>query len=490
MRIAPLPTDLRVAVARIMVPGCDGSSEKFARHASCGARARVDGRARSFVAGLIASSLAVGGCYSSSAVPPGALGRLHSGGKDGATVVYAEDGEPVRLDPNSEIRFTRVDGSTTRWFAVGDLHVNDDGVFVLRDVPPEDLHSARVEGLLAEDVEALERTKPSYGSIQHVAADVLEIHGGEGSLVEWISALRKSLGRVPGRWTFHLVPDTGPYAGATLDVAARDGVRVTDGLAWSSIEGTEVKNLHHGQTAIAIVAVTAVVIGLVAVVSASKGKVDVGKIFGGLGRGAVEGTRVVGHIHVHGGGGSSSGDVSSSSSGASPEEESSTLGGAAVSPNADGARPLFGGVARRRSIVRFVGALDGQRELSSLARTHVGFAATLRFFDFVEVGGGMRWLADGAHARSDLLPFGRMGIHAGLDTRRRFALPFAFDFGGGGDVALYLKLVWGLRVRVDEQWSIGFYAFNPTFARFRTSSGLVDVPRWSFPSGVEASFAF
>lgn len=447
----------------------------------------MDGRGRSFIAGVIASSLAVGGCYSSSAVPPGALGRLHAGGKDGATLVYAEDGEPVRLDPNSEIRFTRVDGTVTRWFAVSDLHVNDDGVFVVRDVPGSELHSARVEGLLAEDVEAYEHTKPAYGSIQRVAADVLEIHGGEGSLVEWLSALRQSVGRVPGRWTFHLVPDTGPFAGASLDLAARDGVRVTDGLAWSSIEAAEVKNLHHGQTAIAIVAVTAVVIGLVAVVSASKGKVDVGKIFGGLGRGAVESTRVVGHVHVQGGGGSTSGDTVSVTD---SEEESSTLGGAAPSPNADGARPLFGGIARRRSIVRVVGAIDGQRELSSLARTHVGFAATLRFFDFVEVGGGMRWLADGAHARSDLLPFGRMGIHAGIDARRRFAFPFAFDFGGGGDVALYLKLVWGLRVRVDEQWSIGFYAFNPTFARFRNSAGLVDVPRWSFPSGVEASFAF
>lgn len=424
--------------------------------------------------------LASTGCYSSSSVPAGSLGRLHTGGKGVGTVVTAEDGEAVRLDPNSEIRFTRVDATTTRWFSVSELQVNDEGVFVLRDVPPNDLHSASVEGLTPAEVALFDRSRPPYADVRVVGNAKIEIHGGEASLSEWIFGLQKAVGEVPGRWTFHLVPDTGPYAGDALLAAAKHGVHVTDGLRWSAIDSAEIRNLHHGHTAIAIVAVTAVVIGLVAVASASKGNANVGKVFEGLGRGAIEGARVASHVHVSGGGGGGTVDHVVDES----PDETGTLGSGAAPPNADGARPLFGGVARRRSTIGFVAALDGQRELWSLGRTHAGFSASLRIVDFVELGAGMRFIASGA--RSDLLWFGRMGIHAGLDARRRFAFPFAVEMGAGGDVLLYTRLAFGLRVRVDEQWSLGLYAFNPTFARYRTT----DVPRWSFPSGVEASFAF
>lgn len=436
---------------------------------------------RRFISGGLAGVLALTGCYSSSSVPAGSLGRLHVGGKGGGTVVTADDGEPVRLDPNSEIRFTRTDATTTRWFSVSELQVNDEGVFVLRDVPPAELHSATVEGLTPAEIALFDRTRPAYADVRVVGTDKIEIHGGEASLAGWIEVLEKAASDLPGRWTFHLVPDTGPYAGESLLAAAKHGVHVTDGLRWSAVDSAEIRNLHHGHTAIAIVAVTALVIGLVAVASASKGNANVGKIFEGLGRGAVEGVRVVSHVHVSGGGGG--GGTADHVVDGTPEE-SSTLGSGAAPPNADGARPLFGGVARRRSVVGFVGALDGQRELWSLGRTHAGFSASLRLVDFVELGGGARYIASGA--RSDLLYFGRMGIHAGLDAARRFAFPFAVEMGGGGDVALYTRLAFGLRVRVDEHWSLGLYAFNPTFARYRTT----DVPRWSFPSGVEASFAF
>jgi len=360
--------------------------------------------ARSRATAALAVVLSVG-CYSSTTIPAKGLVALHDGGKDGEVLVHDKDGQTVKLDPNSEIRFVRTDGTTTDWFTVRDLHVNDDGIFTLHDGP-------------------------------------------DGKPV------------------------------------------IEDGVPWDAIVSAEVKNLDHGTTAVAVVAGTAVVIGLVAVLAASKG--NLGGFGNGLARGTVHVARVATHVKWNGGGSGGSGAGGSSSvapSGfatAETEEPDGRL-------RADDARPLFGDAARRRSIVRVVGAFDGGRDLSALARNQAGVTGLVRLFNFIELGGGLRWLGSipgRETTHTDLLGFARVGIHAEIDARRRFAFPFSIDLGGGRDVGFYSRLNFGLRVRLDEDWALGLYAFNPTYTRYKAGSGLLDTPRWSFPSGIEATFVF
>jgi hypothetical protein len=187
---------------------------------------------------------------------------------------------------------------------------------------------------------------------------------------------------------------------------------------------------------------------------------------------------------------------------AAPVEEATSDDGVAYDlgaswlerPKLDDVRPLFDGGARRQSIVRMVAAFDTERDFSATPRTHLGVTATARFYNFFEIGGGLRWLGgmqnlDGTSVGTELVPFARVGLNTELDAHRRFAIPIAVDLGAGSDVSLYFKLVFGLRVRVTDAWSLGAYVFNPTMVSYRSST-MNGATQWSFPSGVEASFAF
>ncbi len=486
---------------------------------------------------VLSASLGLGGCYSSTIVTKAGLAPLHAGDHTEGGVVYTAKGEAVKLDPNSEIRFERVDGTFSPWLSVRDLYVSDDGVFLLRDVAPSELHAATVTGLSPDMIGAFERLKPEYAAFQRTGDDRVWLQDDGKGLGGWMKALRASLGAVPGLWTFHLGPDVGPFSGKALGDVEKQGVRVTDGLRWDDIASAEVKNLNHGTTAVAVVAVTAAVIGLVTVIALSKGKLNLPlpklgaapiRVAQGVGRGALNATRGVargvGHLRVNGslnintgsgssgcagercggepsatspaGAGAPANEAASAASEPSEGGETATLGDPSAEPiSADHAEPLFDDGARRQSIVRVVGTFDVERDMSAVARDHLSLAAALRLYDFIELGAGVRWLssipsADGGARRGDVIGFGRIGINAELDAHRRFALPFAIDFGAGGDVSAYVKLVFGLRVRISERWALGAYALNPTLVHYKESSGLPQLTRWSFPSGVEATFAF
>ncbi|MFI5301947.1 MAG: hypothetical protein ACHREM_27980 [Polyangiales bacterium] len=466
------------------------------------------------------------GCYSSTNVTVAELSRVRSGDHADGTVVYGEDGGPVKLDPNSELRFTRRDGSTTGWITVRDLSVNDDGVFLLRDAGPSDLHSALVLGLTREEISDFERSRPEGADWFARGEDGIELQGGAESLAPWIYAIERVRHGVPGKWLFHCSPDVGPFMSSDVLDAARKGVRVVDGLRWDDIQSAEVQNLNQGETAIAVVAVTAIAVGVVTIVVASKGKINLpsgtfsgpSRVASSVGRGLPRVPRALPRIHPHGGVRIDIPDRVDSSTSSEPTESSTPLPTEAPAvpvedvshegvetyglgaswleqPRLDGARPLFDGGARRQSIIRLVASLDTERDLSSTPRTHVGVAATMRLYNFFELGGGLRMLGasqapDGTVVASALLPFLRIGMHAELDAHRRFAIPFAVDLGGGGDIGLYMKLVFGLRVRVTDQWSLGAYVFNPTLLMYKDGSTMGGATQWSFPSGIETSFAF
>jgi len=473
----------------------------------------VSPRHASPLALLLCASLALG-CYSSSNVPSGGLGALRKGGE--GAVVYAADGEAVRLDPNTNIRFVRTDGTTTPWYVARDLYVNDEGIFTMHDAPPEELHAATVTDLTPADIAAIRATIPEFASLRDVGEGAVLLHDGSKTLVEWMEAIQSKLGKVPGTWSFHLTPTMGPFIGDSVLRAMKNGVRVVDGLKWTSVVSSEVSNLNHSTTAVAVVGITALAVGIVAVATLSKGKISIptpnlsipAKAAGEAVKVAAHSTRAVArvashtnvNIHVHSG---SSGSGSGSGEQPSPpeitevmtgDEDSPTMGAAELEPpDAKDARPLFGGAARRRSMVKIVASLDISRELSSMARTHGALTGTARMFNFIEIGGGLRMFGP-VHGdltpHTDAVPFFRLGIHAELDARGRYAFPFAIDVGAWNDVALFAKLDWGFRLRVTQQWSLGIYVLNPTYVRYKADRGPVGEPRWSFPSGLETSFVF
>lgn len=334
-----------------------------------------------------ACAYALVGCYGSSTVlgpQTAALHHAEQGEDDG--VLVADDGSALRLDGDSELRFTRVDGTTTEWIVARDLEVNDDGVFEKHET---------------------------------------------------------------------------------------DGVQTLDGLKWRDVRSIEVKNLDRGETMIAVVAISAAVVGLIFIASKSKGDIPVPNIN-------------VGHVDFNVNGGSSSGD---GGDGAEPIVTENLGESSLEQPDATGARDLLDETARRRSIVRFVPTLEGGGETTASGLRLGTAVVALRIDEFLDFGLGARLIsfvnAEGAHSYT--LPIFRFGMHADLDAHRRFAAAFGVEAGAGGDVLDHVRVDWAFRVRLVDAFWLGIHPLTPVYDRFGNGA---HGPAWSAPSTIDVSFAF
>ncbi len=102
--------------------------------------------------GLIACLPTAVGCYSRDTVPAKGLAEIRAARSEEG-VVFGDDGDGVRVDPNSSIRFLRSDGTWTSWRRASDLYVNDEGVYVRVSVGGG---FEATDGLRWTDVEAAE----------------------------------------------------------------------------------------------------------------------------------------------------------------------------------------------------------------------------------------------------------------------------------------------------------------------------------------------
>ena len=334
-----------------------------------------------------ACACALLGCYGSSTVVGAQTAALHRSEQGDGSVLVADDGSPVRLDGDSELRFTRTDGTWTDWIGARDLLVNDDGVF--------------------------------------------------------------------------LKPD--------------DDQPLVDGLKWSDVKSVEVKNLDRGETMIAVVAISAAVVGLIVVAMKSKGNLPLPNL-----------NHVDFHVNASSnGGGGGGGDAAVPTPGGESVLAEPTL----EAPNASGAKDLLDGDTRRRSVVEVVGALEGGGETTGSGLRLGTAMLALRAFDFLDFGVGARWisfgLVDGRQAY--VLPVFRFGMHADLDAHRRIALVFGVEMGASHDVLDHVRVDWGIRCRVyDEMW-LGVDPLTPIYDRF--ASG-IHGPAWSAPTTLLVGFAF
>src|SRR5687768_1062902 len=93
-------------------------------------------------------------CTSTSSVPAGSIAPLKGPSSDTA-VLRDEDGEPIRLDANSSLRFLRTDGSWTPWRSASELWVSNEGILVPYRCGVADLDRAAVTGLTDDEADEL-----------------------------------------------------------------------------------------------------------------------------------------------------------------------------------------------------------------------------------------------------------------------------------------------------------------------------------------------
>lgn len=130
------------------------------------------------LAHLIALLLLCGGCLGAPAlVAPADLVPLRRAGHPRGLLLRAADGSGVRLDPNTRLRFQRLDGRWTPWVRAGSLRVSTAGIALRHHVDTGQAVRARVQGLEPQSVEILRKTLPPGAVMTVGAGGVVEVTG-------------------------------------------------------------------------------------------------------------------------------------------------------------------------------------------------------------------------------------------------------------------------------------------------------------------------
>ena len=70
------------------------------------------------------------GCYTTHQISNAATTPIAQPSPEDGFIVQTEDGRNLRIDPNSQLRFLRVDGSISPWFHASELVVSEEGVLL------------------------------------------------------------------------------------------------------------------------------------------------------------------------------------------------------------------------------------------------------------------------------------------------------------------------------------------------------------------------
>ncbi len=267
---------------------------------------------RSFIAQSRLLLLLASGCATTTTtIAPAQLDAVSGSGAGDASSVRKAAAEKLAITRNSKLRFQRLDGSFTPWFASGVIFLNEEGVLVAHEVPLALATSARVEGLGTAAASLLAQTAPLDAAPMRTAEGAFELGVSGAAIASWLDrfilatarfvAPRKKQTEVVmtcfgagcdddidaqnrealqylrgghsdaplGRWSFQILSrDVGPLAGKALFTARDAGPRVADGLRWSDMRSVEVSNPSPGGTVTAIIMGVALGAALGAVVAA------------------------------------------------------------------------------------------------------------------------------------------------------------------------------------------------------------------------------
>jgi hypothetical protein len=327
-------------------------------------------------------------------------------------VVTANDGQKVRIDPNTQLRFQRSDGTFTPWFRVSELVGSQEGVF----------RQGTADGMYWADIADVEAKNFSGGktlgvialSAAIVAVVIVAVIGAEGGG-----------GGGGGRGT---VKPAGGGGGGKLG-------------GWNSKGGGSAGSNGGGVN--------------------SGGSVNNG--------GGVNGGIYIGpHYHNH--------YYSAGPNPTVIRPEQQLLGAANFAiPDPSLAQPMFHEETERQAKAQLVASVEGSTvgdQFNPAAAASVSAAGVVRFGNTVEFGGGFRQMMPTQLSGPEALGFLRFNLHLNLDQRHLFAVPLGLDAGVGFDGnSLLYKVNAGLRLQVTPTVSVGAYPFNPTYFENNTGFG-------------------
>lgn len=442
--------------------------------------------------GIAAIAALTAACTTTSGVTNEGLVRLEQPADGEAIFVKDDEGRRLRIDPNTSIRFKRIDGTLTPWVRARHLKSNAQGVFRVHEMTLEGAVRAQVHGLHPRLTALLVSVLPpdaQYRTDEHSDGTVLDVTAPAGSIFAWVGTYlgRRAQSeaftegeawwaRGEGRWRFgyDFGGWSGPVDGHALNDVVDDGLEVAIGLAFDDIRGAEVRNLS-GSKSLALVVGSAAIVA--AIIGMAKGDVS---FAGDVAVVSAEVAVRAAHFAAY------------CASGCG-RRRTALPRGALISGNlrsVDGmaARPLFEATARRRSDVKLVvgGAIGYDFSLDRGLSEAVTVTAQIR--DFFEVGGGAQHTGRRDADVGRYLLFGRVGGIFHLDEGHRIAAVLRGDLGAGPG-AVMVRFDAGLRVEVVEGVGVGIYPYNPTFTTFEIARAETRA-RWSFPSTLELTWAF
>ncbi len=421
---------------------------------------------------VMLSSALASACTSTTAVTPAALQPLRAPVPGQAAVLQAQGGGRVRLDANSKIRFGLADGQRTPWISVSKLRTSDDGLFIQRTLKLSQVHGLEGADVLDEDLDRLRLPRAARPHAIYVPGPNVK------------AALRRLMsgpGTPSGRWRAKLADGswTGWMQGPALADAHQHGLRLESGVLWAHIAKAEVRNFSGGKTLGLIVGGAAIIATLAAL---------------GGGNKALKTHPSAAHIVAH-------------SAARTLYFTSLVLNNPRYTPRVSairsegqdslqeatsGSTALFSGLTRRRANIEVVPSLQSLATLSAPEGLEQTASLSLRLRKVWELGGGMRaagLAAPQGPTELRFVGFARAGLHLNLDADHRFAVPLSIDAGAGQGVLLQMRLNLGLRIRVTERFTLGLSAPSPTLTTMRGADPKKVQSRWSFPAGIELSFA-
>jgi hypothetical protein len=429
------------------------------------------------------------GCYSNRHVPKDELADLRRGGWQHDLVLRDAMGRAARLGPNSDVRFLRADGNWTAWLPGGELCVSPTAVNRCLDARHGGLPWQFVQGVEVRNLDGVSTYFVVLGVVVLIAAVVIMVAaggkgggggGGGGGLKLFGGASRAAHG------VGHVARGTGRALAHGARVAANFSYRVLDatarGWAW------------YGP---ALPEESYVVVDPVPAPPLPPPPAPAPEAAPPAPAPAPE--------------------AAPPAPAPAPNEDGAPPPVAAAPPEAGPPLPplppppppppqlrvrqplvpLFDPRTTRRGKIRLVLSVDGGTDFTLMTGGTFGAFVGMRLSEVTEIGAGLRLHAyperpedTRSPMRTSPIAFGRILGHFDVDAGRRVGFPIGID-AGGGEAKAYFRIVLGIRVRVWDTLSLGFYPFNPTLTYYSDANRQRDDVGWfSFPSTLELMWTY
>jgi hypothetical protein len=420
---------------------------------------------------------------------------LRTPGHNDGWVVQTTETWKERIDPNTGLRFKNANGDWSDEVPARSLHVDAAGAWVDRDEQLSQVaNRVRITHIAPEVANRIASVRPDTGHVTYdddgmildapapeltrwldnaelavARLDPIERIPGadalDGDAVKLYALRYRKKGAPLGEWSLYSMSRgwLPPIHGTDILDALHGRLSTRLGWRWDQIANVKVTNISGGKTLGAMIGCAALSVALLPFALVGRGAGSIGNLSGG---------------HAGGGGGGGippiGGDIGTDASPKGTWDPELPVDASSLH-----AKRLFTPLADVRAIVEptltFEGAMS--RDMRS-----AGIDAKLRLGQVFEIGGAVREV-EAMRVTSTTGAF-VMGVHLPLDAGMHVALPLGFEVGGGGDIALDLRLPWGVRFNA-KHWFATITPATPQYLHVHDTQG-----RWSLAHGLDLGVTF